>query len=70
MARPKGSPKPPGSGRKPGTPNKRTRIIAACEKMKVDPFEFLASVVGDVGAELRDRIVCAKELAEYLEPKL
>lgn len=27
MARPKGSPKPPGSGRKKGTPNKATKTV-------------------------------------------
>ncbi len=70
MARPLGSPKPPGSGRKPGTPNKRTKALAACELHRVDPFGYLASVVADPGADQKERIACAKELCEYLEPKL
>lgn len=57
-------------GRPPGTPNKRTKALAACELHKVDPFGYLASVVGDVGADIKERIICARELCEYLEPKL
>ena len=69
MAFKKGAAKPKASGRKPGTPNKRTRVLDACTKMGADPFEFLASVMVDLAADMRDRLMCAKELAEYLEPK-
>jgi len=65
-----GDKKPPASGRKAGTPNKRTLAQEACAKHKADPFGFLASVVVDVGADIKERIACAKELCEYLEPKL
>jgi len=66
----KGQPRAVGAGRKAGTPNKRTLAQAACAKHKADPFGFLASVVVDVGADIKERIACAKELCEYLEPKL
>jgi len=46
MAWPKGKPRPPNAGRKKGTPNKKTlEAQLLCEKLGVDPFEFLLLVV-------------------------
>lgn len=67
---PKGTPKTPGSGRKVGSTNKRGRAVAACEKAGIDPFDFLASIVRDTNERVDLRIQCAKELCEYVEPKL
>ncbi len=71
MARKKGEGKVPGSGRKKGTLNKRTLIQKACEEADTDPFLFLAEVVsGKRKSSMALRIQAAKELCEYLEPKL
>lgn len=57
-------------GRPLGSKNKRTRALDAITKAGLDPFEYLASVVADKRAKKDHRIACAKELCEYLEPKL
>lgn len=76
--RPVGSPKPPGSGRKPGTPNKSTQLVQElCRRLSCDPFTVLCHFAnGDrkalglrsIPAELRLR--AATELAGYCAPKL
>lgn len=41
----KGKPRDPGSGRKPGTPNKNTQdLMAKCEELQCDPFQILLYV--------------------------
>jgi hypothetical protein len=66
----KGAPKPATSGRKPGSVNKRTRALAACEEAGIDPFLYLAKVVANKKAKPERRDACAMELCEYIEPKL
>lgn len=76
MAVPKGTPKPPTSGRRKGTPNKRTVALETLkDKAKLDPLEFFAAVLeadakalGEVPS-LDQRLTAAKELASYLYPK-
>jgi hypothetical protein len=69
MAR--GRPFQPGNpGRPVGAKNKRRRAIDAIEAAGLDPFEYLASVVANKRAKPELRIACAKELCEYIEPKL
>lgn len=62
MARPKKGEKTPGSGRKPGTPNKRTLAEAACARANIDPFDLLVNhaVGGDIGAVI--------QLCKHIEP--
>lgn len=62
MAYPKGAPRPPGAGRKPGTPNKRTLAEAACARAGIDPFDLLVkkSLEGDTGAII--------QLCKHIEP--
>jgi len=62
MARPKKGEKTPGSGRKPGTPNKRTLAESACERAGIDPFDLLVNhaVNGDIGAVI--------QLCKHIEP--
>lgn len=52
MAFEKGDPRPEGSGRKKGTPNKRTQeLIELAEQCDADPFMFLIHVMkGDAKA--------------------
>jgi hypothetical protein len=78
LAHPKGTPKPPTSGRKKGTPNKRTVALETLkDKAKLDPLDFFRAVLENdaavLGADVPDldqRITAAKELAGYLYPKL
>jgi hypothetical protein len=45
MAYPKGSPRPIGSGRKKGTPNKRTLMVnELMDKVGVDPLEIMLRI--------------------------
>lgn len=41
MPKPKGTPKTPGSGRKPGSLNKKTDLMAQCEAKGVNVWEKL-----------------------------
>lgn len=42
----KGCPKPPGSGRKKGVPNKRSLFVKErTDKLKLDPVDFLIAVM-------------------------
>ncbi|WP_424361407.1 hypothetical protein [Methylocystis parvus] len=62
--------KPPGSGRKVGTPNKRTRSIE--EKLEVlgcDPIEAMARLAMDESEPSALRFAALKELAQYVAPK-
>lgn len=54
--------KTPGSGRKKGTPNKRTLAEAACERAGIDPFDLLVghAKAGDIGAVV--------QLCKHIEP--
>lgn len=70
-----GTPKTPGSGRQKGTPNKHASSFRAalrdyCEQIGADPHYFLADVVADEQADFGLRVSAAKELAQYIEPKL
>jgi hypothetical protein len=80
--RPPGSPKTPGSGRKKGTPNKKTGEVAQLfQRLNSDPLEVLALMAkGDWAAlgykkpppmklALELRFWAAKEGAQYLHPK-
>ena len=65
----------PGAGRPPGSKNKRhasfrDELWAWCRGHGADPYRYLAKVVADKTAVTRDRLFAAKELAQYLEPKL
>ena len=62
-------------GRPVGSKNKekrafRDRIRAYCESIGADPFEFMAKTIVNRRAKFETRALCAKELAQYLEPKL
>jgi hypothetical protein len=66
--RPIGSPK--SGGRKRGTPNKRSLLVAErLENIGCDPIAILASICMDVGAPIDARIRCAIELSCYVYPK-
>ncbi len=79
MARPKGSTKTPGSGRKPGSLNKKTtEVLATLQRLNCDPIEVLAHLATNdkkaLGSKksvpLDIRLWAAKELAQYVAPKL
>lgn len=55
QTRPKGSPKTPGSGRKPGTPNRATQtLLEKCEANGLDVFEALIELaMTDVNPDKR-----------------
>ena len=64
-----------GGGSRKGRPNKhktafREQLRAYCAALGVDPHHFMAELVNDDAAELGLRFAAAKELAQYLEPKL
>ncbi len=62
--------KPPGSGRKAGTPNKRTKSIEEkLEAMGCDPIEAMARLAMDENESSALRFAALKELAQYVAPK-
>ena len=63
------------AGSRKGIPNKarslfRVALRDYCNKINANPFQFLADVIVDEAAELALRTMAAKELAQYMEPKL
>lgn len=74
MARPKGSLKTPGSGRKKGTKNKNTRDnLVEIERLKATgetPLEFLLAVMRDPSERADRRLHAAGIAANYCHPKL
>lgn len=65
----KGKPKDAGSGRKKGTPNKKTQdLMDKCEARGVDVFDLMLEyVIHPCPMELR--FSALKELCQYLYPK-
>lgn len=58
------------SGNPTGRPKGiRARAQAACDKHGTDPLDYMAEVLADVSAARKDRISCAKELADRLYGK-
>lgn len=68
MAHPKGTPKPPTSGRKKGTPNKVTQTM---QQFFDDRGIFIPEKIIELMPELepRDRIKAWLEVAQYVYPK-
>lgn len=66
--RPKGSNKTPGSGRKKGSINKRTLLIAEqIEQSGKDPVQVMIDFLGHPNVSLS--FAAAKELLQYVHPK-
>ncbi len=66
----RGAPKPAGSGRRKGTPNRATAEISErLAELGCDPIEGMASIAANEAnpAELRGRMYA--ELAQYVYPK-
>ncbi len=64
-----------GGGPRTGSPNIekqafRERMEAYCKRIGCDPFQFMADTIIDGGVEYGLRVTCAKELANYFQPKL
>lgn len=62
-------------GRPKGSRNKdkedfRQRIRKYCEANNVDPFMYMADLIKKKGVLHQVKLIAAKELAQYLEPKL
>jgi hypothetical protein len=67
----KGMKRPPGAGRKKGTPNKRTlEVLAVLEEENCDPIRYLARVATGQEEANMARFMAAKELLQYAAPKL
>jgi hypothetical protein len=71
---PKGG-KRTGAGRRKGTPNKhktsfREGLRAYCALLGVDPHRYMAEMIADPEADKVLKLNAAKELAQYIEPKL
>lgn len=61
----------PGSGRKPGTRNKRTEEqMQAVEASGLTPLEYLLSVMRDISQETGKRVDAAKAAAPYVHARL
>lgn len=65
----KGQVKTGGSGRKAGAITQANRALTACESLGVDPFAILAEFA-KTSTDKRLRFDAAKELAQYILPKL
>lgn len=71
MAWPKGTPRPPGAGRKKGTPNRATAELAArLAETGETPLEFMLATMRDIDKEFHVRLDAAKSAAPYIHPKL
>lgn len=67
-----GSAKPKNSGRKKGTPNKRTQnLIELIEKKfpNFDPIISLIEISQDNETPLELKVNCLKEIAKYIHPQ-
>ena len=61
----------PGSGRKPGTPNKRTlKTQEHVEGSGITPLDYMLSVMRDGAEEPRQRLAAAQAAAPYVHAKL
>jgi hypothetical protein len=74
MPQPRGIPKTPGSGRKKGSPNKRSlktlvELQAYLDRLGVNPFQVLIDTMRTTSDE-KLRVTCAATLADRLLPKL
>lgn len=66
----KGTPKPPGSGRKKGSINKLALTVASkLEELGCDPIEGMALIAADRNCPRDVRVKCYAELAQYVYPK-
>lgn len=66
----KGTPKPAGSGRKPGTPNKRTTLHNQAIKAFVDNYLGSPQMEADFKSlEPRDRLIIAERYATHVYTK-
>lgn len=64
-----------GGGSRKGVPNKhpisfREGLRQYCEELGVDPHKFMAEIIADKNADHVLKLNAAKELAQYIEPKL
>lgn len=67
---PKGTPKTPGSGRKKGTPNRRTRdAIEYMERTGFNPLEVLRTIATNRKNQPEVRTRAAAEFAKYVFPQ-
>jgi hypothetical protein len=70
----KGEPRPPGSGRKRGSRNKRTIALAQASQEAIrsglTPLDFLLQVLRDPTKDDRVRLDAAKAAAPYCHPRL
>ncbi len=65
----KGMPRPPGAGRKAGTPNRKTQhIIDQCEAKGVNVLELMIEFV-TIPCEPGLRLQALKELMKYIYPQ-
>lgn len=48
----------------------RNRIKRYCEETRSDPFKFMVDIINKKGVPYPLKILAAKELMQYLEPKL
>lgn len=72
---PKGTPKTPGSGRKPGTPNKvpsaavvKETFIEACRRLNFDPLAKLAAIIDQL--EPADQARTLLQILPYLHAQV
>ncbi|MCX6118869.1 MAG: hypothetical protein NT027_15125 [Proteobacteria bacterium] len=71
MGRPKGCNKPEGSGRKIGTPNKRSEFFGVAERLRELDYDIIERLIQDI--ELlenpRDRVKAHLSLLEYCDAR-
>ena len=61
----------PGSGRKPGSPNKKTaEVQKAVAESGITPLEYMLTVMRAPEAEPRERLAAASMAAPYVHAKL
>lgn len=69
MAWPKGTPRPPGAGRRKGTPNKSTQnLMKICEEEGIDPFRAMLRAAQKV-TQPKDQVDAYEKICQYIHPK-
>jgi len=66
----RGGPRP-GSGRKPGSPNKKTaELQSAVAASGITPLDYMLEVMRGVKNDMRTRLAAAQSAAPYVHAKL
>ena len=59
-----------GAGRPPGTTSIRSRVLAMCEEMELNPTKEIIKIIQDKSTDPSTRCRLLQDLQQYVAPKL